>query len=130
MELHLYKDLRGSSGLLSLDVMLVEVLLEIEVGELLSLRHLEELAERSIGLDVVLDLEVVGLDIVVELLGHIGARDEGASGLAEEAAELISDLGGDLEDGRATGLGTFFTFLGNTALAATSILDLTVHTLV
>ena len=109
--------------------MLVEILLEVEVGELVSLRHLEELAERAVRLDVVLDLEVVALHIVVELLGDVGAGDEGASGLTEEAAELISDLGGNLKDGRTT-LDALLTLLRNTALALASILNLTVDTLV
>jgi len=108
---------------------LVEILLEIEVGELLSLRDLEELAERTIRLDVVLDLEVVGLDIVVELLGDVGAGDQGALGLAEEHAELIGDLGGDLKDGRAT-LGRLLALSAHAALTTASILDLTVDTLV
>jgi hypothetical protein len=110
---------------------LVEVLLEIEVRELLSLRDLEELAERSVRSDVVLVLEVLFLDVVVELLGHIGARDEGARGVAEEAAELIRNLGGDFEDGGAAldGL-TIGIFRASTALTTTSILDFTVHALI
>ena len=117
------------SRLYFLDVVLVEVLLEIEVGELVSFRDLEELAESSVRLDVMLDLEVVGLDIVVEFLGHIGAGDEGACRLAEEAAEFIRNLGGDFEDGRTT-LGTFFTFRTYAAFTTASILDFTVDTLI
>jgi hypothetical protein len=110
---------------------LVEVLLEIEVGELLRLRNLEELAESSIRSDVVLILEVLFLHILVELLGDIGARDESTRGVTEETAELIRDLGGDLKDSEATldGL-TSLSHRRSTALTTTSILDLTVDTLV
>jgi hypothetical protein len=118
-----------SSGLNFLDVVLVEILLEIEVGELVSFRNLEELAESSVRLDVMLDFEVVGLDIVVEFLGYIGAGDEGACRLTEEAAEFIRNLGGDFKDGRTT-LGTFFTFSANAAFTTTSIFDFTVDTLI
>ena len=78
--------------------MAVEVTLEVEVGELLRLRHLEELAEGTIRRDVMLVLEVLLLDVVVDLLGYVGAADQGALGVTEEHAELIGDLGGDLED--------------------------------
>jgi hypothetical protein len=110
---------------------LVEVLLEIEVRELFRLRHLEELAKRSIRLDVVLVLQVLFLDIGVELLGHIGAGDEGASRVTEETAELIRNLGGDFEDGKAT-LDRLAVLRNSsyTALATTSILDFTVDTLI
>ena len=74
-------------------------------------------------------LEGVFLDILVDLAGHIGARDEGTLGLTEERAELISDLGGDREDGRTT-LGTLFTLSLYATAALASILDLTVDTLV
>ena len=109
--------------------MLVEVLLEIEVGELLTLGDLEDLLERSIRGDVVLVLEALLLDIVVHLLGDIGAGDEGARGVTEELAELIGNLEGDLEDGEALGRITL-GLRANTALALASILDLTVDTLV
>ena len=68
-------DLSSRDRLDLLDVVLIQVLLEIEVGQLLSLRDLEELAESSIGLDVVLVLQVLLLDVVVQLLGDIGAGD-------------------------------------------------------
>jgi hypothetical protein len=118
-----------SNRLSFLDVVLVEILLEVEVGELLSFRNLEELAERSVRLDVMLDFEVVGLYIVVEFLGDIGAGDEGACRLTEEAAEFIRNLGRDFEDGRTT-LGTFFTFSTHAAFTTASIFDFTVNTLI
>jgi hypothetical protein len=106
----------------------VEVALEVEVGEVIRVREAEELLEGSIRLDVVLVLEGVLLDILVDLTSHIGARDKGSLGLAEERAELISDLGGDLEDGRTT-LGTLFTLSLYATTALAGILDLTVDTL-
>jgi len=108
----------------------VEVTLEVEVGQLLRLRHLEELAERAIRRDVVLVLQVLLLDVVVDLLGHVGAADQGALGVAEEDAELIRNLRGDLEDARATRLGTLLTLGTDATLTLAGILDLAVDTLV
>jgi hypothetical protein len=107
----------------------VEVALEVEVSELLTFRDLEEFLKGGIGLDVVLILEALFFDVVVDLLGDIGAGDEGASRVAEELAEFISNLGGDLEDGRTT-LHGLFTIFGDTAFALAGILDFTVDTLI
>ena len=110
--------------------MTVEVTLEVEVGELVRLRHLEELAEGGIRRDVVLVLEVLLLHIVVDLLRDVGAADQRARGVTEELVQLIRDLRGDLEDARATRLGTLLALGTDATLAATGILDLAVDTLV
>lgn len=110
--------------------MTVEVTLEVEVRELVRLRYLEELAERSIRLDVVLLLEALLLDVVVDLLRHIRTADQRAIRVTEELVELIRDLRGDLEDGRATRLRRLLTLGANATLALAGILDLTVHALV
>lgn len=112
-----------------LQVVLVEVALEIEVGQLLTLRHAEELLQRRIGLDVVLVLEALLLHVVVDGLGNLRAGHLRALGLAEERAQLLRNLGGALEDGRrALDLHAVLINLG-LALALASILDLAVHTL-
>ncbi len=108
--------------------MSIEVALEVEVGEVVSIREAEELLEGGIRLDVVLVLEGVLLDVLVDLTSHIRAGDEGTLGLTEEGAELISDLGGNLEDGRTT-LGALFALSLHAAAALASILDFTVDTL-
>ena len=110
--------------------MTVEVTLEVEVGQLVRLRHLEELAEGGIRRDVVLVLEVLLLHVVVDLLRDVGAADQRARGVTEELVQLIRDLRGDLEDARATRLGTLLTLGTDATLAATGILDLAVDTLV
>jgi hypothetical protein len=106
----------------------VEVALEVEVGEVVSISKTEELLEGSIRLDVMLVLEGVLLDILINLTSHIGAADESALGLTEERAELVSNLGGDFKDRRTT-LDNLLAFLGNAAAALASILDFTVDTL-
>ena len=110
--------------------MTVEVTLEVEVGQLLRLRHLQELAERAIRRDVVLVLQVLLLDVVVDLLCDVGAADQGALGVTEEHAELVRHLRGDLEDARATRLGTLLTLGTDATLTLAGILDLAVDTLV
>jgi hypothetical protein len=120
----------SNGSLLGLDVVLVEVLLEVEVGQGLTLRRGQELLERSIRLDVVLVLEVLLLDVGRHRLGDVGARHLSALGLAEEVAEIVTELGGDLEDGEASRLGlTVRVHRRRATLTLASILDLAVHTL-
>jgi hypothetical protein len=120
----------SNGSLLGLDVVLVEILLEVEVGERLALRRSEELLERSIRLDVVLVLEALLLDVGRHSLGDIGARHLSALGLAEEVAEIVAEASGDLKDGEARRLGlTIGIHSGRAALALASILDLAGNTL-
>ena len=121
----------GGLNLRHLDVVLVEVALEVEVGEALRVRNAEELLERGIRLDVVLVLETLLLDVGRHGLGDIGAAHLAALGLAEEDAEVIAELGGDLEDAEAGRLGSAVLIeLGRgAALALAGILDLTRNTL-
>jgi len=107
----------------------VQVALQVEVRQLVRLGHLEELAQGGIGGDVVLVLQVVLLDVVVNLLRHVGAGDERARGVLQELAELVRHLRGDLEDGRTT-LGRLLTLGADTALALAGILHVLVDTLV
>jgi len=107
----------------------VEVALEVEVREVVRIREAEELLERGIRLDVVLVLQVLLLHVVVDLARHVGAGDEGALRLAEEHAELIRDLRGDLEDGRTAGLGALLALRLDAAATLARILDLAVHAL-
>lgn len=111
--------------------MLVEVALEVEVGEALSVGNTEELLERGIRLDVVLVLEALLLDVGRHRLGDVGAAHLAALGLAEEDAEVIAELGGDLEDAEAGRLRNtvLIELRGGAALALAGILDLTGHTL-
>ncbi len=111
--------------------MLVEVALEVEVGEALSVGNAEELLERSIRLDVVLVLEALLLDVGRHRLGDIGAAHLAALGLAKEDAEVIAELRGDLEDAEAGRLrnAILIELRGRATLALASILDLTGHTL-
>ena len=111
----------------SLDIVLVEILLEVEVGELISGGNAEELHERSIGLDVVLVAETLLLDIGTNELSDFRARGSGVLALAEEETEFIGDRLGDLErnDGRSA-IGVFLT--GNLALLL-GFLDFLGHTL-
>ena len=107
----------------------VEVALEVEVGEVVSISEAEELLERGIRLDVVLVLEVLLLDVVVDRLGDLRAAHERAIALAEEVAEVVGDRRRALEDGgRTLDLNTVLVRL-DAALALARILDLTVDTL-
>ena len=110
--------------------MTVEEALEVEVRQVLRLRDGEQLAERSIGLDVVLLLEVLLLDVVVHALRDLRAAHQSALRLDEERAELIRHLDGALEDGRGTlDLDAIDGLNLRAALALARILDLAVHAL-
>jgi hypothetical protein len=118
----------SSDGLGFLDVVSIEVALEIEVGEVVSIAQAEEFLEGGIRLDVVLVLETLFLDVVVDFTSYVGAGDESTLRLTEENAEFISDLGRDFEDGRTT-LGALFTFSLYATTALAGILEFTVNTL-
>jgi len=110
---------------------LVEVALEVEVRQTLRVRNAKQLLERGIRLDVVLVLEALLLDVRRDRLRDVGAAHLAALRLAEEDAEVIAELRGDLEDAEAGRLrGTVLVKLGRrAALALAGILDLTGHTL-
>ena len=107
----------------------VEVALEVEVREVVRIREAEQLLERGIRLDVVLVLQVLLLHVVVDLARHVGAGDQRALRLAEEDAELIRDLRGDLEDGRTARLGALLALRLDAAATLARILDLAVDAL-
>ena len=81
-----------------------QVGLKVKVADLVSLLAVQDLAQLVIGVDVsaiVLAGQVVGLDVVVDLLADGGAGHLGSGLLAEELGELVADLGGG---GEARGL--------------------------
>ena len=121
----------GGISLDYLDVVLVEVALEVEVGEALRVSNAKELLERGIRLDVVLVLEALLLDVGGDRLGDIGAAHLAALRLAEEDAEVIAELGGNLEDAEAGRLRNtvLIELRGGATLALAGILDLTGYTL-
>jgi len=117
--------------LLGLDVVLVEVALEVEVGQRLSLRGSEELLEGHVRLEVVLVLEALLRDVGRHRLGDIGAGHLRTLGLGQEGAEIIAEASRDLEDGEAGRLGHTILIKNRrrAALALAGILDLASHTL-
>jgi len=91
---------RGSR-LLSLDVVHVQVLLQVEVRELVLLLEVQQLQQRGVTVDVVLVLQVLLLHVRRDELRHVGAGLLGAGGATHEGAQGRGDVGGDLEDGDA-----------------------------
>ena len=112
-----------------LDVMSVQVALQVEVGQLVSISDGQELLQCSVRLDVVLVLQALFLDVVVDGLGDFTAAHQSAVGLAQELAEFISDLGGALEDAQSARLCIRALLDLAATLALASILDFTVDTL-
>jgi len=110
---------------------LVEVALEVEVGQALRVRNTQQLLERGIRLDVVLVLEALLLDVGRNRLRDIGAAHLAALRLTEEDAEVITELRRDLEDAEAGRLRStvLIKLRRRAALALAGILDLASNTL-
>ena len=72
-----------------LDVVAIEVLLEIEVSEGLAFSNRKELAKRYIRLNLVLVLEIVGLEVLVHRLGDLRTAHLGAGRAGKEGEELL-----------------------------------------
>jgi len=80
----------------SLDEVVLHVALQVKEGELVASGDLEKGSELGIGVDdaaVGLVLQVVGDNVGVDLLAHIGSGHLGASVLAQEHSELVTDAG-------------------------------------
>ena len=84
--------------------MRLEEALEVQDLELIRLLEREELAERRIGLDDLLDHERVVLGVGADTGRDLRAAEQSALGDAEERAERIRDLGGTGEDRLLLGL--------------------------
>ncbi len=110
--------------------MAVQVALQREVGQRLTLRDRQQLLQRRVRVDVVLVTQVLLLDVVIHAPSNLAAAHQSTSGLAQELAQLIRDLHRALEDAGLAGL-RLATLRGRSAaaLALAGILDLTVHTL-
>jgi len=107
----------------------VQVALQVEVGQGLTLTDGQQLLQGCIGLDVMLVLQALLLDVVVHSLGDLAAAHQSTVGAAEELAELISHLSGALKDAGLAGLAIGALLSLAAALALAGILNLTVHTL-
>jgi len=116
-----------SSGGLSLDCLgevRRHILLEVEVGELISLLQLEKSRKLGVRVDlatIVLVLELVGADVGVDLTGNIGAGHLGSLVLSKERSKLVRNLGG-LDKARGRTVTSLALALGGLLLGS---LDLT-----
>ena len=109
--------------------MAVEVALQVEVGQVLVSGHRQQRAQRSIGVDGVLVLQVVSLDVLVDRLGDLRARHQGRRGLAEESQQFRRYLSRALENrGGALDLHAILIEL-DAAAALAGILHLAMHAL-
>ena len=81
--------------------MRVQVLLQVEVGQLLLRLHAQQCTQLGIRVDVVLVLQVLLLHVGGHKLGDIGAALLASSGAAKEGAQLRGDVSGNLKDRHA-----------------------------
>ena len=81
----------------------VQVALEVEVGQNLTILHAQKGRQLGIRLDRVLLLQVLLLHVGRDGLRDVGARLEGATGATKEGAERIGKRCGELEDRRLAG---------------------------
>jgi len=106
----------------------LHVALEVEIGKLIILGHLEELGELLVGVDdtaILLVLKTISLDIGVDLLADVSASHLSTNGLAEELGELVADAGG-LHEARGLAVTGVTALLGGGLLGS---LDLTGNSL-
>ena len=96
--------LRGRSSGRGLQVVAVQVALQVEVGQHLTVLHAQEGLELRVGGDGVLVLQVVLLHITGDRLRHVGAGLLGAVAHAQERAEVVGQGGRELEDRGLAGL--------------------------
>jgi hypothetical protein len=108
--------------------MLVEILLDVEVSEGISIRNTKETLKVSIRLDLVFILETILLHISRYSRSYLSAAHLAASGLAKELAEIGRNILRLLEHIRTLRLSRVDFTLGT--LALTSFLDLLRDTLV
>jgi hypothetical protein len=91
----------------------LQELLQVEEGKNITTGKSEELAELGISVNLATLLEAIGVDVSNNLLTDLNTGHQGASGLAEELKELLTDSGGL---NKATGLSVartgFLSLLG------------------
>jgi hypothetical protein len=113
-----------------LDEVVLHETLEVEVGELIAGLGLEKRAELGIGDDlttILLILEVIGTDVRVDLLAHVGAGHLRADRLTKELGKLVADTSGLHEAGGLAVAGTLALLgrglLGDLHLAVHRLLE-------
>ena len=95
---------RGRGGR-RLQVVALEEALEVEDLELIRLRQREELAQGRIGLDDLLDHQIVLARVLADARRHLRAGQQGALGQRQERAERVRDRRRLREDRVLLGLG-------------------------
>jgi len=94
-----------SGGNNSLREVVLHVLLEVEVGELISLAELEELGKLGIRVNlaaILVVLELVATNVGIDLLADSGSGKKSSLLLSEESSELIRDESGLNKSRRGT----------------------------
>ena len=74
--------------------MRTHVALEVEVGKLLTLLHLEKTLKLLVGIDlatIVLVLQTVLANIVINVASHIGAGKKGTGGILKEGGKFLAN---------------------------------------
>ena len=82
---------------LHLHEVVLHVTLEVEVGETIAGGETEKSAQLGVGIDlatVLLVLQLVGADVVVDLLAHLGSGQLRTRGLAQKLGKFIADKSG------------------------------------
>ena len=98
--------------------MVLQEALEIQDLQVIGLRQSQELAQRGIGLDILLLHQTLLARVGADTRGDLRAADQGASRDTEELAQVRGDGRGDLEDGGLLGL----VAIGGSGLAVAATL--------
>jgi len=81
--------LRG--GLLLLEVVRVDVLLDIQEGHLNTLGNLQQILQGLVQADVLTSLQTLGLHVLIHLASHLRPRDLLVSRQIQEGAQLLGN---------------------------------------
>lgn len=106
------------------------ILLEVEVGQLVTLLELEKLEKLGIGVNlatVVLVLKLLVADVGIDLTSHLSAGKNATLGLTQESSKLVGDESGLDETGRSAvsvGLAALVGLIGSAKLTGVLALKL------
>jgi hypothetical protein len=78
-------------GLLLLDVVWVDVLLNVQESHLNTLGDLQQILQGLVQADVLTSLQTLGLHVLVHLASHLGPRDLLTGGQVQEGTQLLGN---------------------------------------
>ena len=86
-----------SCRLLLLNVVLAQVVLQVQESQLDTLGHLQQALQLVVHVNLLTILQLLGLEVLVHVVRHLGTRDQSTLGQLQESAQSLCDLLGLVE---------------------------------